>query len=145
MVWQPLTRNLSIEMDGSEERGPIIKIVGRVRPSDRIDDGVRIVDCQPFWLQLGFVWPSSLNYFWLVNDACGVICAFLTWILIVYAHFVVFFVILFSSSYTAHSVINGFLFECLAMLACTSHLKAMLSDPVSFYCLNKFYSKCLIK
>lgn len=72
---------------------------------------------------------------WCIRDICGIICAILTWVLILYAQFVVTFVILFSSSYTLYSVFNLVLFQTCAFLAFASHLKTMFTDPVS-----KFFS-----
>jgi len=33
--------------------------------------------------------------FWCIQDICGIICAILTWFLILYAKFVVYFVVLY--------------------------------------------------
>ncbi|ESO05783.1 hypothetical protein HELRODRAFT_77555 [Helobdella robusta] len=88
-----------------------------------------IVDCQPFWLHFGFVWPPSFNFFWFVKDGCGIVCATFTWILIIYAQFVVITVLLHPSPYTNHALFNGVLFEILSTLAMVSHFRAMFSDP----------------
>ena len=67
--------------------------------------------------------------FWCIADVCGIVCAIFTWLLMLYAEFVVVRVILmpyFGSMYTA---VNMVLFQTFAILAFTSHLKAMLTDP----------------
>ncbi|KAA0202218.1 hypothetical protein HAZT_HAZT011524 [Hyalella azteca] len=84
--------------------------------------------------------------FWCVRDICGIICAVMTWLLVVYADIVVVLVICSSggsssngnnanahytpaSSLSAYSVINFIIFNLLAFLALASHTRAMLSDP----------------
>ncbi|KAG1699314.1 Palmitoyltransferase ZDHHC3 [Nymphon striatum] len=68
---------------------------------------------------------------WCVSDICGIICAILTWFLILYAEFVVVAIILWPSSshWTIASSINLIIFQLLNFLAITSHLRTMLSDP----------------
>lgn len=68
---------------------------------------------------------------WFIRDGCGMACAAVTWLLVVYADFVVTFVVLVSSRDFWYSVLNGVLFNCLAALALCSHLRTMLTDPVS--------------
>lgn len=68
---------------------------------------------------------------WFIRDGCGMVCAIMTWLLVVYADFVVTFVMLLPSKDFWYSVINGVLFNCLAVLALSSHLRTMLTDPVS--------------
>uniref|UniRef100_A0A8C9F593 Zinc finger DHHC-type containing 7 n=1 Tax=Pavo cristatus TaxID=9049 RepID=A0A8C9F593_PAVCR len=67
---------------------------------------------------------------WFIRDGCGMVCAIMTWLLVVYADFVVTFVMLLPSKDFWYSVINGVLFNCLAVLALSSHLRTMLTDPV---------------
>lgn len=71
--------------------------------------------------------------FWCIQDICGIICAVLTWFLILYAMFVSFCVILIPSmaNHTFYSVLNMLLYLGLAFLAFTSHIRTMLTDPVS--------------
>lgn len=71
---------------------------------------------------------------WFIHDGCGMICAVLTWLLVVYADFVVTFVMLLPSKDFWYSVVNGVIFNCLAVLALSSHLRTMLTDPVSPPC-----------
>lgn len=67
---------------------------------------------------------------WFIRDGCGMVCAVMTWLLVVYADFVVTFVMLLPSKDFWYSVGNGVLFNCLAVLALSSHLRTMLTDPV---------------
>lgn len=71
---------------------------------------------------------------WFIHDGCGMICAVMTWLLVVYADFVVTFVMLLPSKDFWYSVVNGVIFNCLAVLALSSHLRTMLTDPVSTCC-----------
>ncbi|XP_040265274.1 palmitoyltransferase ZDHHC7 [Bufo bufo] len=66
---------------------------------------------------------------WFIRDGCGMVCAVITWMLVFYADFVVTFVMLLPSRDFWYSVINGTMFNCLAVLALTSHLRTMLTDP----------------
>lgn len=68
--------------------------------------------------------------FWFVKDYCGIICAVLTWSLILYAEFVVMTVILLPSPYPVYSYVNMVIFNLLAFLATASHMRTMFSDPV---------------
>lgn len=68
--------------------------------------------------------------FWFVRDVCGIICAILTWLLIFFAEFVVMKVILIPSPYPVYSTINMIIFNALAFLAISSHLRTMFTDPV---------------
>ena len=64
------------------------------------------------------------------QDVCGIFCAILTWMLIFYANFVVFNVVLIPFIHTPYSIINTILFATVSTLAVASHLRTMLSDPV---------------
>ncbi|OBS58721.1 hypothetical protein A6R68_10155 [Neotoma lepida] len=66
---------------------------------------------------------------WFIRDGCGMVCAVMTWLLVVYADFVVTFVMLLPSKDFWYSVVNGVIFNCLAVLALSSHLRTMLTDP----------------
>ncbi|XP_037302300.1 palmitoyltransferase ZDHHC3 [Manduca sexta] len=70
---------------------------------------------------------------WCIKDICGIICAVLTWLLILYAEFVVMMVMLLPSlsTYPFYSYVNIFIFQILAFLAFASHLRTMFTDPVS--------------
>ncbi|KAK2085571.1 Palmitoyltransferase zdhhc7 [Saguinus oedipus] len=73
---------------------------------------------------------------WFIRDGCGMICAVMTWLLVAYADFVVTFVMLLPSKDFWYSVVNGVIFNCLAVLALSSHLRTMLTDPVSAGCVT---------
>ena len=67
--------------------------------------------------------------FWCIADVCGVVCAIFTYGLMFYAEFVVVRVILLPYFGSVYTVLNMVLFQTFAMLAFTSHTKAMLTDP----------------
>ena len=73
------------------------------------------------------------KHFWFVKDACGIICAVVTWCLVIYAEFVVCMVMLFPTfdKDPIYSAVNIFLFNVLAALALISHFKSMTTDPGS--------------
>ncbi|XP_047453393.1 palmitoyltransferase ZDHHC7-like [Mugil cephalus] len=66
---------------------------------------------------------------WFIQDCCGIVCAFITWFLVFYADFVVTFVMLLPSRSFWYAVVNGVVFNSLAVLALTSHVRTMLTDP----------------
>lgn len=71
---------------------------------------------------------SQYKKCWCVKDICGIICVILTWLLILYAEFVVMAVIYPSSaSITGH--INMVVFNIGCFMAVASHLRTMFSDP----------------
>ncbi|KAM3613760.1 uncharacterized protein V6R79_004764 [Siganus canaliculatus] len=72
---------------------------------------------------------SSTSGMWFIRDACGIVCAVITWLLVFYAEFVVLFVMLLPSKNLTYSIVNGTLFNTLAFLALASHLRAMCTDP----------------
>lgn len=76
--------------------------------------------------------------FWCIRDICGIICAILTWMLILYAEFVVMSVILIPSPYSFYSAVNMIIFQTCAFLAVTSHVKTMFTDPVRLYFCNTY-------
>ena len=69
---------------------------------------------------------------WFVCDPCGITCAVVTYILVLYGEFVVLF-ILAPPFLTTGTLINVVIFTALGILAVTSHLKAMFTDPVRIY------------
>lgn len=96
-----------------------------------VEDGVVIVDCGPCLRRFGLVklarlFPPEL---WFVKDICGIICVVLTWLLIVYAEYVVTFIMLIPAPNPAYGLLNMMLFQFLAFMAVASHSKAMLTDP----------------
>lgn len=78
---------------------------------------------------------------WFIRDGCGMVCAVMTWLLVVYADFVVTFVMLLPSKDFWYSVVNGVIFNCLAVLALSSHLRTMLTDPVSSRCPSPMWCR----
>ena len=98
-----------------------------------VEDGVVIIDCGPCLRRFGLVklarlFPPEL---WFVKDICGIICVVLTWLLIVYAEYVVTFIMLIPAPNPAYGLANMMIFQFLAFMAVASHSKAMLTDPVS--------------
>lgn len=73
---------------------------------------------------------SKAKGLWFIQDCCGMVCAFITWLLVFFADFVVTFVMLLPSSSFCYAVVNGVVFNLLAVLALASHLRTMLTDPV---------------
>lgn len=74
---------------------------------------------------------SKASHHWFVWDPCGIVCAVVTYILIVYGELVVLFVLA-PPFPTIGTAINVFIFTTLAFLAVVSHVKAMCTDPVSW-------------
>lgn len=66
---------------------------------------------------------------WCITDICGIICAVMTWFLVIYAEFVVMAVILGTSNHPVYTSINLIFFNSFAILALTSHTRAMFTDP----------------
>ncbi|KAJ0000065.1 hypothetical protein NQD34_011907 [Periophthalmus magnuspinnatus] len=66
---------------------------------------------------------------WFIKDACGIVGAIITWLLVFYAEFVVLFVMLLPARNLTYSIVNGLLFNSLAFLALASHVRAMCTDP----------------
>lgn len=63
-------------------------------------------------------------------------CAVLTWALILYAEFVVINVILLPYAHSSfYSIFNIILYMIVTVLAVSSHVRTMLSDPVSSKCV----------
>ena len=73
---------------------------------------------------------SSNRTLWFIQDSCGMVCATMTWFLVLYAEFVVNFVMLLPAKSFWYSLLNGATFNSLAVLALASHLRTMLTDPV---------------
>ncbi|XP_055136330.1 palmitoyltransferase ZDHHC3 isoform X6 [Symphalangus syndactylus] len=74
-------------------------------------------------------YPGPVGTMWFIRDGCGIACAIVTWFLVLYAEFVVLFVMLIPSRDYVYSIINGTVFNLLAFLALASHCRAMLTDP----------------
>jgi palmitoyltransferase len=74
-------------------------------------------------------WPVPPGVKWCVKDVCGIVCATITWGLILYAEFVVMFVIILPAPMTIGNFLNTLLYHVLVFLAGASHLTAMFTDP----------------
>ncbi|XP_041795351.1 palmitoyltransferase ZDHHC7-like isoform X2 [Chelmon rostratus] len=72
---------------------------------------------------------SEVKQLWFIQDCCGMVCAIITWFLVFFADFVVTFVMLLPSRSFWYAVVNGVVFNSLAVLALASHLRTMLTDP----------------
>lgn len=103
------------------------------KPRRPVEDGVMVVDCGPFLRRFGLhrLIPKESSSVWFVKDICGVICVVLTWLLIVYAEYVVMFIMLLPNPNPGYTWGNAVLFNFLAFLAVASHSRAMFTDPVS--------------
>ncbi|XP_005091241.1 palmitoyltransferase ZDHHC3 isoform X2 [Aplysia californica] len=91
-------------------------------------DNVAHYDLSPLFRPFGVHHPS-LRHVWFVKDICGVVCAIFTWLLILYAEYVVMFVMLVHESSNIYSLLHGVVFNILSFLAVASHLRAMFTDP----------------
>lgn len=76
-------------------------------------------------------WLTHGRELWLVKDVCGMVCVGITWGLILYAEFVVCFVMMLPSMETSpgYGIINLILFNFLSFMALSSHFKSMTTDP----------------
>lgn len=101
----------------------------------RMSSGHRLRDVEP---QLPLLdvedvverFSSEVKQLWFIQDCCGMVCALITWFLVFFADFVVTFVMLLPSRSFWYAVVNGVVFNSLAVLALASHLRTMLTDPV---------------
>ena len=80
---------------------------------------------------------SGNRTLWFIQDSCGMVCATMTWFLVLYAEFVVNFVMLLPAKNFWYSLLNGATFNSLAVLALASHLRTMLTDPVRMFKKSK--------
>ena len=131
----PCSRALGSEQGGTNgTSGPVIRTTKASRMGSgemtEYQDAIALMDCTPFWRRLGIRW-TLCQRMWFVKDVCGVICALFTWGLLLYAEYVVTLVVLLPSPDILHSLVNGVIFQVLIFLAVSSHLKTMLTDPVS--------------
>ena len=98
-----------------------------------VEDGIVMVDCGPCLrrFRLHRCVPEDSRTVWFVKDICGIICVVMTWLLILYAEYVVMVIMLWPSPSPGYFWGNALLFNCFVFLAIASHSKAMLTDPVS--------------
>lgn len=76
---------------------------------------------------------------WFIRDGCGMICVIMTWFLVVYADFVVTFVMLLFFKDFWYFVVNGVVFNCLAVFVLLFYLRIMFIDFVSIYRFFGFF------
>ena len=79
------------------------------------------------FVRMPFVKNGSM---WFVWDPCGIVCAVMTYLLIVYGEFVMLTVLAppFPDLWTALNVV---VFTSFGLLAVVAHVKSMVTDPVS--------------
>ncbi|CAJ0962905.1 unnamed protein product, partial [Mesorhabditis belari] len=67
---------------------------------------------------------------WCVGDVCGIICAVITWGLVIYGETCILWVMMSSwELHPVHQTVNFIIFNFFAIMALTSHAKTMLTDP----------------
>lgn len=66
---------------------------------------------------------------WFVRDVCGMICALFTYILIIFAQYVIITVIIVPEQSVPTKVTNFVIFEFFTFMAISSHLRTMFTDP----------------
>jgi len=93
-----------------------------------ISDNVVIYDLSRWCRPLGIRHPA-FRQVWFVKDGCGVVCAVFTWLLIIYAEYVVMFVMLLHDLSSPSSALHCIVFNTLAFLAASSHARAMFTNP----------------
>ena len=65
------------------------------------------------------------------SDGCGVVCAVITWLLLLFAEYALVFKVLvpWKGPMAAGTLLHGAIFTGLVSLAITSHVKAMMTNP----------------
>ena len=79
------------------------------------------------FMRMAFLKNKSV---WFVCDPCGIVCAVMTYLLVLYGQFVMLTVIAppFPGTWTVLRVLG---FSALGGLAVVAHVRSMLTDPVS--------------
>lgn len=116
--------------ENGEPKGPIVKTL-KSRHKGPVEDGVTTINLGPLCRKLGLAWLMTDPNLWCVKDICGWVCAIFTWLLVLYAEYVVNFVMLLHNPNTTWSIVNGLIFQFFAFMAVASHVRCMLTDPVS--------------
>lgn len=94
-------------------------------------DAITTIDLSPLFYRLGFQYRRDHTMsLWVVRDCCGLFCAGFTWLLIVFAEYVMWYFILLPSINEFHNFVNGVIFLGFSCLAALSHIRAMFTDPV---------------
>uniref|UniRef100_A0A8C0W0P2 Uncharacterized protein n=1 Tax=Castor canadensis TaxID=51338 RepID=A0A8C0W0P2_CASCN len=84
-------------------------------------------------------YPGPAGTMWFIRDGYGIACAIVNWFLVLYAEFVVLFVMLIPSRDYVYSIINRTVFNLLAFLALHCH-------PIcSHECLERKAKQLLLK
>jgi len=102
-------------------------------PNQGVDPHNRCCGGSMWCIQVKIIWLIFLysrSYYLFFQDICGIICAIFTWLLILYAEFVVTFVTLLPCPYPIFQCVNMVIFQIFAFLAMASHLRTMFTDPV---------------
>lgn len=73
-------------------------------------------------------WPIPKGV-WCVKDVCGIVCATVTWSLLLFAEFVIVFVIILPFPFTISNFLHTVIFHILLFLAFASHWATMFTDP----------------
>lgn len=68
---------------------------------------------------------------WFVWDPLGIVCAIVTWTLMLSAAWILIWNLFIPSKNVFYAIANGVVFHLLASLALVSHLRTMLTDPGS--------------
>ncbi|KAK7475008.1 hypothetical protein BaRGS_00033755 [Batillaria attramentaria] len=119
-------------MNGMGEHDSVLEVPLKPpkKKSGPVEDGVVTVDCTPFCRRIGFVrCASAFRNVWFVKDICGLVCAIITWLLLLYAEYVVMVVMLLPQFSSPYNLINAVVYNFFAFLALSSHLRTMLTDP----------------
>ena len=118
--------------DSSEEEEEIEKSLlgepGRRQTNDSIDNYLDTAR-RPRGRFVAMSFMKNRNV-WFVWDPCGIVCAVMTYMLVLYGEFVMLTVIAppFPGVWTGLSVL---VFSSLGGLAVVAHVKSMITDPVS--------------
>ena len=109
------------------------------------EDAIAVIDISPLLQHFRpWRWQNSTVSLWIVKDVCGVICTLLTWLLLVFAEFVMWTCILLPSKDRSHSFVHGVIFQGFTCLAAFSHLRAMFTNPVCAYRRSAYFCRFLI-
>ena len=117
---------LDLMTDSSEEEEEIEKsLLNELHRDDSIHNSLK--PPRGRFVTMPFVKNKNI---WFVWDPCGIVCAVMTYILVLYGEFVMLTVIAppFPGLWTSLSVL---VFSSLGGLAVVAHVKSMITDPVS--------------
>ena len=130
---QQRSNNVGNVSSSTEDEGPVIRVAAsrsrRIVPETSGHGNALVMDSKTITKTcVGRKMSRKVHcgILWLIKDCCGMFCAVLTWFLIGYAEFVMWFVIYPSK---AVSLWNLILWQIFSFLAFFSHCRAMLSDP----------------